>query len=269
MEKELRYREGVTSLVKRRILGGVDARLRSLALLQRGRRARKLVDLAIRGIDVERIPPSLNEPHRAILVSNYPSIPQTLRAILKVGCRLPGERFRVKGIGRSEFVTQATWLLRALGVDRLVFPVRKDEAGAYRLHKQVVKDVLAFLDVPGHVLWMSITGTTRGNGLLEGDLRVGAALFSLKKAVPIVPMGVVTKDQDGKSRAVNVRFGEPIEPPETTQMDEFEKSDLLIDLSKFALCQIARLLPPGQRGDFEDFEHKLAETSRRLGLHPL
>jgi len=269
MEKELRYGEGVASVLKRQISEGLDARLRSLALLQRGRRARRIVDLSMRGIEVEPIPLSLDELQRAILVSNYPSISQTLRAVLKVGCRLPGDRFRVKGIGRSEFVTQASSLLKALGIGKIVFPVRKDEAGAYRLHKKVVKEVLAFLDYPGNVLWMSVTGSTRGNGLLEGDLRTGAALFSVKKGVPLVPMGVVTRDRKGKLKAVKVRFGERIDPPEAAQMNEFEKPDFLIDLSKLALCQIAKLLPPGQRGDFENVEEKLVETKRRLGMQTL
>ncbi len=253
-------------MAKRLISERLDVAARSLALLERGRTGRRMVDLAIRGIEVEPNPPSLEGPHRAILVSNYPSISQTLRAILKVGCRLPGEGFRVKGIGRSEFVTHAGLLLKALGVESLVFPVHKDEAGAYRLHKKVVQEVLSFLDGPGHILWMSITGRTRGNGLLEGDLRAGAALFCVKKGVPLVPMGVITRKGKGKPKAVKVRFGEPIQPPEALPMDEFEKSDFLIDLSKLALCQIAKLLPPGQRGDFENVDEKLVETKRRLGM---
>lgn len=267
MENGLRHSEALSSPAKRRILGGLDARLSSLALLGRSARVRRILDLTIRGIEVEPIPSCLDEVHKAILVSNYPSISQTLRAVLKVGCRLPGEEFRLKGIGRSEFVTQANSLLKALGVPNLVFPVHKDEAGAYRLHRNVVKEVLAFLDGPGHVLWMSITGRTRASGLLEGDLRTGAALFCIRKGIPLVPMGLVTKEQKGKLKVVRIKFGEPIDPPQIAGMDDFEKSDFLIDFSKLALCQIAKLLPPGQRGDFENADEKLAETKGRLGMH--
>lgn len=244
----------------------LDGRLRSLALLQRSKAARKFVDLSITGIRVEPIPSWLSEARRAVLVCNYPSVSQTLRVVLKVGCRLPGENFRLKGIGRPEVITQATPLLKALGLPKLVFPVHKDEAGAYRLQLEVIKEVLSFLDGPGHVLWMSITGRTRGNGLLEADLRTGAALFAINKAVSLVPMAVVTREKKGRLRAVKVRFGEPIDPPEASTMGEFERTDFLVDFTRLALCRVASLLPAGQRGDFEDAEQILADTESRLGM---
>jgi hypothetical protein len=191
-------------------------------------------------------------------------VSQTLRTLIKVGCRFPGPGYRLKGIGRPEVVTQATSLLKALGVDSLIFQVYKDEAGAYRLHRGVVKEVLAYLDAPDSILWLSITGRTTGNGLLEGDLRTGAALFSTTKRVPLVPMGLVTKEEKGRPRVVRVRFGEPIDPPETETLGDFQRSDLLIDLTRLALCRVAELLPPGQRGDFEDVEGKLEELEARL-----
>lgn len=261
--------EAISSSSKTQVFEGLDAWLRSLDLLERSRRVRRMVDLATRGIGVAPIPRCLDGAHRAILVSNYPSVSQTLRAVLKVGCRLPGEEFRLKGIGRPEVITRANSFLKALGIGNIVFPVHKDEAGAFRLHGKAVKEVMAFLDGPGHVLWLSITGRTRGNGLLEGDLRTGAALFSVKKGVPIVPMGLVTREHEGKLRVVKVGFGEPIEPPRAEVVDDFEKTDFLIDFTMLAMCQVARLLPPGQRGDFEDVEGKLVETERRLRVHQL
>ncbi len=65
---------------------------------------------------------------------------------------------------------------------------------------------------------------------------------------------------------VKVRFGEPILAPQMGGLGDFERADLLIDVSKLAMCHIARLLPPGQRGDFEDAEGKLAETESRLSV---
>jgi hypothetical protein len=259
--------EAVSSSVRTGIFQGFDAWLRSLNLLERSRRVRKTVDLTTRGIEIEPIPPHLDEAHRAILVSNYPSVSQTLRAVLKVGCRLPGDDFRLKGIGRPEVVTHATPLLKALGIGNLVFSVRKDEAGVFRLATAVVKEVLSYLDGPGKVLWISITGRTRGNGLLEGDLRTGTALFCERKRVPLVPMALVTKEVKGKPRVVKVRFGEPIDPPQVREMDDFEKSDFLIDFTKLAMCQLAKLLPSGQRGDFEDIDDKLAEAESRLRMY--
>jgi len=242
----------------------IDAGLRSLRLLDRSRWVRKMTDVAIMGIEMEPIPACLGEGKSAILVSNYPSVPQTLRAVIKAGCRLPGQRFRAKAISRKEVVTGANVLLRALGIDQHIFPVLKDSSGKYVLETDILRKVLAHLDGQGNVLWLSITGNTRGNGLLERDLRTGAALFSLKKNIPIVPMGLVTKEKEGEPVIVRVRFGEPINPPEMGKPDEFEMGDFLLDISRLIICQIAALLPPGQRGDFEDVEDKLKEVRSRL-----
>lgn len=241
-----------------------DAKLRSLSLLERSRWTRKMTDMAIVGIEAEPIPACLGDGKRAILVSNYPSVSQTLRAVMKIGCRLPGQRFRLKGIARKEVVAAANVLLKALGVDQHIFPALKDESGKYALEPNALKKVLAHLDGQGNVLWLSITGKTRGNGLLERDLRTGAALFSVKKKIPIVPMGLVTKAKEGKPRIMKVRFGEPINPPDVGKLDEFEMGDFLLDISRLMMCQIAALLPPGQRGDFEDVDDKLREVRSRL-----
>jgi hypothetical protein len=257
--------ESVAGPVRRGIAGRIDARLRSLRLLDRSALVRRMVDLSTKGVAVDPIPAWLGESNRAVLVSNYPSVSQTLRALIKMGCQLPGDRFRVKGIGRPDVVANAGAALRALGIDHLIFPVYKDDAGAYKLHKQVVKQVLEYLKGEGNLLWMSITGTTRGNGLLETDVRTGAALFSVGEGVPMVPMGLVTRLVKGKPRVVKVRFGEAISPPPVEQLSDFDKTDLLVDLSRLALCSAAGLLPPGQRGDFEQVEEKLQEIEARLG----
>lgn len=256
--------EAVAGPANRGIAGRIDARLRSLRLLDRSALVRKAVDLSTRGVGIEPIPAWLGESERALLVSNYPSISQTLRALIKMGCRLPGDGYRLKGIGRPDVVTNASALLKALGIDNLILPVYKDDAGAYRLHRKVVKEVLDYLEGEGSVLWMSITGTTRGNGLLEGDVRTGAALFSVSKGVPMVPLGLVTREHKGRPRVVKVRFGEPIPPPPMEELSDFDKTDLLVDLSRLALCRTASLLPPGQRGDFEQVEEKLQEIQARI-----
>jgi len=252
--------------IMRKILQKVDLRLHSWRLLDRSRWVRKMTNTAIRGIEVEPIPACLGKGERAILVSNYPSVSQTMKAVIKVGCRLPGQGFRAKAIGRKTVVTGANVLLKALGVDQHIFPALKDQSGKYVLEPATLKKTLAHLDGQGNILWLSVTGNTRANGLLERDLRTGAALFSLKKKITIVPMGLVTKEKEGKPRIVKVRFGEPIHPPEAGKMGEFERSDLLVDISRLAMCQIAALLPPGQRGDFEDVEEKLREVKERLDL---
>jgi hypothetical protein len=256
--------EAVAGIGSEGISQRVDARLRGLDLLERSALVRKLVDLGTRGVRVDPIPPWLSETHSAVLVSNYPSVSQTLRTLIKVGCRFPGPGYRLKGIGRPDVVTQANNVLKGLGVDSLIFQVYKDEAGAYRLHRAIVKEVLAYLDQPGSILWLSVTGRTAGNGLLEGDLRTGAAVFATMKRLPLVPMGLVTKEERGKPRVVKVRFGGPIAPPDVEALGDFERADLLIDLTRLALCRVAELLPPGQRGDFERAEEKLEEIEARL-----
>jgi len=266
MEKGLRHTVALPSLVKRAVSAQIDRMVGSLALLDRSRRVRQLMYLAIRGIQVENIPEVLNGQQPAILVSNYPSVSQSLRAVIKVGCRISTERPRLKAIARPEVVTEANIFLKALGIGLFVFPVHKDQAGAYRLHGQLAKDVLRWLDGPGNVLWLSVTGRTRGNGLLEGDLRTGAAMFALRKGVPLVPMALETREKKGRPTVVRVRFGEPVYPRAPSNVDEFERTDYLIDVTKLAMCRVAQLLPPDQRGDFEDSEQKLAETRSRLGM---
>jgi len=234
-------------------------------LLERVKWTRKILDVSIRGIEVEPIPACLGDGQRAIVVSNYPSVSQTLMAVMKVGSRLPGEDLRLKAIARKEIVARANVVLKALGVDRRIFPALKDQSGKYALDPNTLKQVLAHLNGEGNVLWLSITGKTRGNGLLECDLRTGAALFAVKKNIPIVPMGLVTQERGGKVKIVRVRFGEPINPPNMGKPDEFEMGDLLLDFSRLIMCHIASLLPAGQRGDFENVEDKLIEIRSRLG----
>jgi 1-acyl-sn-glycerol-3-phosphate acyltransferase len=241
-----------------------NEQLRGLRLLERSRLVRKLVDLAIRGVEVEPAPPHLSAGERAILVTNYPSVTEGLRALLKFGSRLPGDTFRVRAIGRSEVVERANLLFRVLGLDQLIFPARKNHSGRYSLEPGTLKRILAYLEGEGNLLALTITGDTRGNGMLERDVRTGAAFFSVKKRLPLVPVGLVTAERGGKVRVVKVRFGEAIQPPDVGELGELAMSDFLLDYSLLAMCHIAALLPPGQRGDFEDVEERLSEITRRL-----
>lgn len=263
MRERIEFTRGFTGSLKDQISSGLDSKVRSLNLFEH-QRARRLIDLNLRGIRVDPMPPSLEEGQSAILVSNYPSVTQTTRAVLKVGCRLPGNEARLKAIARQEVITEANLSLKALGVDNIAIPAQKDKAGIYRLKGEAFKEILKFLSEPGHVVWLSITGKTRGGGLLEEDLRTGVFLFSLKSQVPVVPMGVETKEKKGKRKVAAVRFGEPINPPNIKNLDELEKVDYPLDYSRLIMCQIAKLLPSGQRGSFEDVEEKLEEVQRRL-----
>jgi hypothetical protein len=264
MERGPGAAEALSSPARAGVSVWFDAKLRSMSLLGRSGVVRRLVDVGTTGIEIDPIPECLGESRRALLVSNYPSVYQTLRALIKTGCRFPGDGYRLKGIGRPDVVRNASGLLKALGIDDLIFTVYKDDAGAYRLHKRVTKQVLDYLEGEDSILWMSVTGTTRGNGLLEGDVRSGAALFSVSKGVPLVPMALVTREVKGKLRVVKVRFGQPVQPPPTEGVSDFERTDMLMDFSRVALCGVAALLPPGQRGDFEEVERKRDEAEARL-----
>jgi len=239
--------------------------LRSLNLFER-ERVRKIVSLGIRGIEVEPIPPCLEERERAILASNYLPLGLMIEAVLKAGCHLPGKEPRLRVIAREEIIEKANLLLKVMGVDKFVFPAKKDEIGVYRLveGKRAYKEILNYLGEPGHILWLSITGETRDSGLSYEGVRTGAAVFSGRTQVPIVPMGIVTEERRGKRRVVKVRFGEPISPPERESLSDFARSDFLVDFSRLVMCRIAGLLPPGQRGDFENTEEKLREIHSRL-----
>lgn len=268
MQERIRYIRALSSVIKKEISSGIDSRVRSLNLFQY-QWARRMVDLSIRGIEVEPIPPYLEEGERAILVSNYPSVTETTRAVLKVDCRLRGEESRLKAIARKEIITEANLFLKAIGVNKLVFPAQKDQSGIYRLESETCKEILTYLGKPRHIIWLSVTGETRGNGLLEEDLRTGAAMFSLMSRAPIVPMGVITEEKEGKTKVVKIRFGESINLPKKVDLSDFEIGDLLVDYSRLAMCQIAGLLPPGQRGSFENAEEKLIEIKERLKTYQL
>jgi len=266
MEKrqQLKKQSDIFKFMREKLRVSAGKRLDSLGLL-RYWPVRWVVDHAIRGIEIEPMPLSLGEEKRAILISNYPSVSQTLRAVMKVGCRLPGrEGLRIGGISRQEVVEKANPSLRVLGATKFLSPAAKDQAGAYRLEPKTTKRILRHLDEPGGVLWLSITGRTGDNGLLERDLRTGAAMFAERKQVPMVPMGLITKENEKGMRISGVRFGEPITPPETSGLDDSGRADCWLDHVSLAASMIAELLPPGQRGDFEDAEERLKEIRSRL-----
>lgn len=266
MQERIQYIREISAGIKSEISDEIDLKVRSLNLFEY-QWARKVVDLSIRGIEVEPIPLHLQEEERAILVSNYPSVSKTTRAVLKVSSRLPGKESRLKAIARKEIITEAGLFLKTIGIDSLVFPAQKDKSGIYTLEDKDRKEILTYLGKPGNVVWLSVTGETRGNGLLEEDLRTGAAMFSFLSRAPIVPMGIVTKEKEGKTKVVKIRFGEPINLPKKVDLGSFEVGDLLVDASRLAMCQIARLLPPGQRGDFENAEEELVEINKRLEVY--
>ena len=104
MEKAFLYTEAFTGLVRKAAVGRLNAAAGSVALLDRSSKVRRLTDWAIRGVGVESIPPSLDGTQAAVLVSNYPSVFQSLRAVIKVGCRISTERPRLRAIARPEIV---------------------------------------------------------------------------------------------------------------------------------------------------------------------
>jgi len=269
MQERLRDIQALYTVTRReigkKISGKIDPGLRALFLIE-DPRARKAVDmLKLRGIEMGPIPPFLEEGRNAVLVSNYPSVGEATDAVLTVACRLPGKESRLRAIGREEVKTKAGVLLMALGVDRILIPAQKVD-GVYRLKggKKAYEEVLNHLGKPGSVFWLSITGETRDNGLREDDLKTGAAIFSLERRVPIVPMGIVTK----QGKVVKVRFGDPIDPPslKISRLSKFERNDYLNDYSRLVMCRITELLPQGQRGSFNDIdiEKRIKEINKIL-----
>jgi len=265
---------GIIKELPHRVESGVETRVKARVedwdLLGREKTqliSWKLIGFNLRKIKLDRedpFPDVLKNPEgRAIVVSNYPSVSLALKGAMRFGAEVPG---RLKGIGRQSVIDRANPFLTALGIGRgLVYPARKDEAGIYRLEKRALNEIMDFLDEPGSLLWMSLTGETNLNGLGEADVRTGAALFSLKKGIPLVPMGIVTKGEGRNLRAIRVRLGEPIPPPVLPE-SELDQPDYLVDYSKMLMAEVAKLLPPGQRGDFEDIDKKLSEARRRLRL---
>lgn len=270
MQERIRDIQALSTVIRREVGKGIsdriDPKLRSLFLIENPQ-MRKVVDkVVLRRIRIE-VPPFLEEGRSAILVSNYPSVGEATDAVLKVDCCLSGKESRLRAIGREEVAEEAGVLLMALGVDRILIPAQKVD-GVYRLKegKEAYNEVLNHLRTPGSVFWLSITGETRGNGLLEEDLKTGAVMFSLESKVPIVPMGIVTK----QGKVVEVRFGNLVILPKKEDLKrEYERGDFLNDCTRKVMAEIASLLPPGQRGSFDnmDIKERLAEIDRRLKIY--
>lgn len=257
MQERFQDIQAFSTVIRREIGRGIsdriDPRLRSLYLIENSQ-VRKAVDkVVLRRIRIE-IPPSLEEGRNAILVSNYPSVGGATDAVLKVDCCLPGKESRLRAIGREEVAEEAGALLMALGVDRILIPAQKVD-GVYRLKegKKAYEEVLNHLGKPGSVFWLSITGETRDNGLREEDLKTGAVSFSLESRVSIMPMGIVTR----QGKVVEVKFGDPVILPEKEDLKrEYERGDFWNDCTRKVMLEIATLLPPGQRGSFDDIDIK-------------
>jgi hypothetical protein len=286
--------ERLKGLIKReRVSLEIDRKLHSLNLLNERPWARKLVDWGIRGIKVEPIPELIRQGESAVLVSNYASTLDLLtyeyprgeptldelkpgvRALLKVASHLPPE-VQFRAIGREEVITGAGLFLRALGIDKIIFPATKS-GGIHRLaRREDYTRIPTYVARPGHILWTSITGEPRGNGLLERDLRIGwlklvlkARGFASEAPVWIIPMGNITEAKGGVRKATEIRFSEPLSF--AAPSDLVEPEDYLLDCVRLVACHIASLLPKdgGQRGDYEDAERIIEEMQDRVRLHTI
>lgn len=218
---------------------------------------RKLLSGIIRDIEIEGIPDSLAKS--AVLVSNYPGVKESLKAVIKVGCELPGSQLRLLAIARKEVITESNPILGGF-LKEAVLPAEKNEEGKYSMsHRSTVK-ALKHLE-EGGVLWLSPTGNTEGNGLRMKDLRFGAVALALKTNVPIVPMGLIT-DKDNKVK--RIKFGKNLVLSPIEKVSVFNQDEYLRLLSLLVLGEIAALLPPDQRGDFEDAEAKIKDIKNKL-----
>jgi len=233
---------------------------------------RRLVDLSIRNVEIEGIPPYLRDPTaKAILPSNYPGVKNALSGAMKIASILPYDAThkgnRVIAIARKSLADEADIFLRALGIRNFVYPaLYDDKAGKYSLGTAVYKNVIRSLNEPGRVLWMSVTGKTDKNGLGLGDIRSGAVVFSASTNVPLIPLAFEMQNQVGKKGKIIARFGPVIPPPNLQNLDDIDKTDLIEVYSLLLMSHIAHLLPNKQRGDFENAEKILLDINRRLGI---
>jgi len=206
---------------------------------------RKILKETLRGIEIRSIPESL--AGGAVLASNYPDIKETLRAVLKVGCLLPGPELRLLAIAREDIVTRTSPFLGGF-LKEAVLPARKDEEGRYSLVPSYAAKALNHLK-KGGVLWLSVTGSTEGNGLKKEHVRHGAVALAQKAQVPIVPMGIITNEA---KKVIQVRFGQAMIPSSPEEISDFNIDEYRHSFSLLVMEAIAELLPPGQKGDFEN-----------------
>lgn len=195
----------------------------------------------------------------SVLVSNYPGVKEGLRAVVKVGCHLPGSKLRLLAIARKAVVTEGNPFVGGF-LSKAVLPAEKDEKGRYSLTSGTMVRAFRHLQQEG-VLWLSPTGNPEGNGLMIKDLRFGAVALALKANVPVVPMGLIT-NQEKKVKIIE--FGEAIVLPSLERVSIFDQDENLRLLSLLILAKIAALLPSGQRGDFEDFKTAIEEIESKF-----
>lgn len=218
---------------------------------------RKLLSEIIRDIKIEEIPDSLVKS--AVLVSNYPGVKESLRAVIKVGCELPGLQLRLLAIARKEVITESNPILGGF-LKEAVLPAEKNEEGKYSISPRSAAKALKHLE-EGGVLWLSPTGNTEGNGLMMKDLRFGAVTLALKTNVPIVPMGLIIGEDNKVER---IKFGRSLVFSPIENVNLFNQEEYLRLLSLLVLGEIATLLPPGQRGDFENVEAEIRDVKNKL-----
>lgn len=216
--------------------------------------------MGIRDIKVGNIPQDVRNylrdiNARAIMVSNYPyDRKNVVRATIKIASHILGSK-EFRAIAGQDILEKPPVILEKLGFRKMIFPAIKSESGTHYLDDDVKAAVNAHLDKKNTVLWQSATGRTRWNGLGEEDVQIGAAIASAIHQVPIIPLGYITKKNHGKEKIIITTAGSLIEPPVLTQpMTRRQRTDELIGHSLYVMFKIAELLPPGQRGGFEDLK---------------
>lgn len=138
-----------------------------------------------------------------------------------------------------------TALLRAGGV----FPVQrgKGDSGAIETAVELAKE--------GNLIAMFPEGTRSKNGTLMRG-KTGAARIALAAGVPIVPAivlnsAIVLKRKGWQRPLVIVRFGKPI-PWHGDTFAGDEESEAARAYTDVVMGEIARMLPPGLRGEYSE-----------------
>ncbi|MFH1561505.1 MAG: hypothetical protein ABID04_02915 [Patescibacteria group bacterium] len=213
------------------------------------RRATSLV--ISRGTEIEDPPLVLFGP--SIGLTNYPGVGSVFDAMSLIVERLSGKGpLRVKILSRFLRMNP----IKAGFVGEAMLPLGKDPVtGRYTLTREdhrVIKEHLAL----GGVLIATATGRAgRENqyGLGVADVRTGLWRVAQQHGdIPVVPIGLVTSEDNMEGPIRQIRFGQPIFPFSVEQVGRGERNkEYLRWQAMVGLASIAQLLPIEQRGDCE------------------
>ncbi len=209
-------------------------------------------EIYLRDIKIDPIPDLLRFGGKAILVSNYPGVYESIKAGVKILCATPNGAKKVKGIAREEAIKKASPLMKILGVPQFMIPAKKkgEDSEDHELDTDTGKYILRFMEKEGSLLWLTATGKLFPDDLNPEFARAGPGRFSIQTGAPIIPVAYRFHNFDTENKAIlkvyRISFGNIIEPPITNPLIKFYakhiRRSIYTEHTKKVIAEIQNLL---------------------------